>query len=140
MYRKLSWIFIIVTTLIMAGCGPLYETSYSFAPPSTSQGKMCVLQCQQSKTLCQRLCTSDNSNCKLRARSDAQFQYEQYVSAQTAARQPVTKTLNDFYNPFQCLPKSCHCAADYRSCFQLCGGDVTEQRTCVANCGKQQNL
>ena len=126
--------------LFLSACGPMYQTSYTYTPPVSMRGKMCVMQCQKQKSLCERLAQSNQTNCKLRARDDARFKYESYVSRQRSKGRKVKKTLEDFYSPWACRSsaRSSGCTNDYRACYQLCGGKISSRRQCVAFCDKQK--
>ena len=128
---------LILMTLMLNACGPVYKTTYTYVPPHGSKGKMCTMQCQQSKSLCQRLCDSDYRNCATNARQDARFRYEEYLSERRAQGKTAEKTLDNFYSTYECERQSCGCNDDYRSCFQMCGGQVIPHQTCVAFCDQQ---
>lgn len=118
----------------LTACGPMYKTKYRYSPPKDGRGKMCVMQCNNSKKLCTRLCQNQNANCISRARDDARFRYEQYVSRRKAAGKPTERDLDSFYNPSVCSLQSCGCDSDYRACYEMCGGKVESYRECVAFC------
>ena len=123
---------LLITSFITA-CGPMYTTTYSYVGPKDTKGQMCVMQCQQSKSLCQRLCSSESENCKSRAMGDARFKYEEYLSERRSQGKTAEKNMNSFYDSSEC-GRTCNCDDDYRSCFQLCGGQVIPQTTCTAFC------
>ena len=41
-----------LSMVLLAGCGPIYETQYTLQPPATPQEQMCVMQCEQIKNQC----------------------------------------------------------------------------------------
>jgi hypothetical protein len=121
---------------LLYGCGPVYETSYSFKAPKDSNGAMCVMQCSNTKQLCRRLCSTDDQNCKEMAHEQARFEYEAYLSKQRISGLPINRDLNSFYDPLQCSRSQCHCEEDYRACYSMCGGKVITHKKCVAFCGE----
>lgn len=121
----------------LAGCGPMYETTYTYVAPSGAAGKRCVRQCTQSKQLCQRVCHRDENACMKRARRDARGQLKQYRHQRQRQGLPVEKNLNDFLDTSLCQSRNCGCDDDYRACFQMCGGELVPHRKCVAFCDKQ---
>lgn len=135
---KKAFLILMGFLLILTGCGPIYRTTYSYVPPANERGKMCVIQCQTSKKMCENLCEAKNSECTYRERDKAHFEYESYVRKQEMEHQPVLRDLDSFYNRSACSQFSCGCEEDYRSCYQLCGGQVVEHRECVAFCNKAQ--
>lgn len=125
---------LLIIAMFMVACSSVYDTSYSYQSPVSQSGKQCTVQCLQTKNSCQQLCQNDSPACKARARERARLDYNDYVSSQNIAGKPVTRDLNSFYDPLQCASPSCNCEADFRACYQLCGGQVKEEKTCVANC------
>lgn len=135
--RLLSILGFIAVTLLLSACGPIYQTTYSYIPPASDTGKMCATQCQQNQSMCQQLCNSRADTCQSNARSQAMYAYEEYKSEQISQGQPVTETLNDFYDDSQCSNMNCGCSDSYNSCFTTCGGQIIPKSTCVAFCNKQ---
>ncbi len=134
MMKKTIGILLGAACLLLWGCGPVYETSYTYQSPKSMQGKRCVSQCRQSRTMCKRLCTSETENCKLRARDDASYRYREYVARQRIAHRPIERTPDSFYSAAHCSRKSCSCEEDYRACFEMCGGEAIAVKRCVAFC------
>lgn len=119
------WCLLLISLFISA-CGPMRPTSYTYVPPKDAKGKVCTMQCQQSKSSCQRLCDSEAENCKSRAMGEARLKYDSYLSEQRSKGEPVEKDLNSFYSSDSCV-EHCNCTTDYQSCFQLCGGELIPQ-------------
>ncbi len=123
---------------ILCACGPIYHTDYSYSPPTSSSGKSCIAQCQQSQFLCQQLNDSRKQNCINTAKQDALYRYELYKSTQLSQKKPIEKTLDSF----MILPYDCNisqdCEAQYRTCFTTCGGKVFAKTRCVYNCDNQK--
>lgn len=135
----MSRLFALCLTLLalLAGCGPMYETQYSFTPPSSPEGRMCVSQCQNSRTMCRQSCSMEQQACRNEARSRAMIEYQAYANKQIANKQPVKKSPSDFEYYSSCGTSSCEsrCEADYRSCFaDVCGGRITSRQVCTAFC------
>ena len=60
-----------VLVLAVVGCGPIYETVYSYQPPRSGEGKMCAGQCQQTSRYCKQNCQMAEQTCKANAQRDA---------------------------------------------------------------------
>lgn len=131
------YLFLFVVLIGLAGCGPMYETTYTYVAPSGAAGKRCVQQCTQSKQLCKRICHKDENACMIRAKKDARGQFRNYKERQQREGLPIEKNLNDFLDNDQCQRRDCGCEGDYRACFQMCGGELVPHRKCVAFCDKQ---
>ncbi len=127
------WICLVA---LMTGCGPVYKREYSFVPPKSNVAKMCTAQCVQSKNTCQQMCNLNTENCRLRARQDAIYQYEQYKRDRRHDGKDIQKNLSDFDHGSLCS-SSCNCEPSYRECYSACGGEVLQRDVCVAFCDKQ---
>lgn len=111
--------------LFVSGCGPRYKTQYTYQPPASPEGKNCMLQCDNIKQQCRtnedyryRACESENrvarleySNC-ISEKRDHCFDRSQFCGSRNYKR----------------------CDADYRICYQNCGGIVTSSLVCVSGC------
>lgn len=140
MKKILLMVSLCLSFTLLAGCGPIYQTHYSYQPPASMQARRCIVQCQQNQTQCSFACTAQNNQCERLAQQSAKFQYEAYVNQQETAGKPVTETVNDFFNDSQCqMQQSCQCHSQYNQCYQLCGGQVIQHKKCVAFCGKQND-
>lgn len=135
MKKSLSIITLLIQILFITACGPVYESQYTLIPPKSDVSKMCTSQCIQTKSFCEQGCRAENDNCKLRAQQSALYEYNEYKSEQVRIGQPVSKTIRDFDRSYSCS-NSCNCESTYRDCFSACGGQVIENKVCVAFCDK----
>ncbi len=126
-----------LAVIILSGCGPIYRTDYSYKPPKSSAGKMCISQCLQNKSFCEESCQVRNENCKMRAHEDALFQFEAYKREQLKNNQPIQRTVSDFDSSSYRCNNSCDCTPSFNACYSACGGQVLENKVCVAFCDKQ---
>lgn len=51
-----------------------------------------------------------------------------------ALQNPPQPTLHSFLNTDHCSPERCRCDNDHDQCFQVCGGQLSRDTRCVANC------
>ena len=133
---------LLAVAVLLTACTsrPVYETVYSYQPPVGEQGKRCVSQCNQSKTLCKRLCNAESSDCVAQARLKAKKAYHSYLSEREARGLLADRTQDSFINSRACLSnRQCHCENDFKACVELCGGRAIPKRRCVANCGDVTN-
>jgi hypothetical protein len=119
-----------LTALLLAACGPIYETQYRYHPPADSEGRACASQCQTSKLQCRDTTELKADNSRLRCEADSRDQYERCLS-----------TSNSEQSRNSCQRRSCSanpdygiCEADYRTCFAGCGGNVDAVQVCTFNC------
>jgi len=136
---KAKLLIIAIIALFLAGCGPMYDTYYTYQAPQSIQGRQCIITCQQARTVCRSAKMTEENMCQSRAEQDARFQYAEYRSHQRAIGKPVTKDLNYFYNGFGCgggMTDFPGCTANFNDCYTMCGGRVLVHKRCVAFCGK----
>lgn len=120
----------ILVAVLLAGCGPLYRTTYDYTPPRDRIGRLCSAQCATTREVCR-------GNADNRAQS-------QYSQCEIEAQQQYYECLNSAKDSKQrsiCFLRQCdshtdyrYCDDDYRSCYSACGGRVTPQKHCVLNC------
>jgi hypothetical protein len=138
MQKRLSCFALVISLMVaLTGCGPIYNTEYSYIPPATDMGKMCVNQCITNKTLCQQMCQMRNDSCRTQSRQNALFDYQMYKHRQKANKQPITKDLSAFdRGGYECNSR-CDCDFSFNQCYSACGGQVQEHKVCVMFCDKQ---
>ncbi|MBP2302266.1 hypothetical protein [Azospirillum picis] len=125
---------------LLSACGPVYETQYSLTPPASPEGRLCVSQCQQNRSLCRQNCGLAEQACVSDARARARYDYQAYVATRKAEKAPIKKSISDFDHSSSCGSSSCEarCDADYRDCFGgACGGRVSATQVCTAFCDKE---
>lgn len=111
-------LFILFAAGILTACGPIYKTQYSYAPPKSSAGMMCITNCSSTKNSCRQIEELKAENCKTRIELAYQYckQHEKY-----------------------CYRESCYsnyttCENEYNTCYQNCGGSITTNQVCTAFC------
>lgn len=133
-YSIFTCLFLAIT---LAGCGPIYQTHYSYVPPHSSVGKMCIAQCVQSKSTCQQMCQMKEQNCQYQSREEARYSYSEYKHDRKKHGKAVKKELRDFDSGRYSCHQSCDCDETFNSCYDACGGKVVESRVCTMFCDKQ---
>ena len=113
--QKIVGLTIAFLCYLSVGCGPIYDTKYSFTLPETPQGKMCVSGCERTKFLCERDENRKQENCERQAKR-------------------VCEGRRDCYGSPDCLVDYSQCESRYRRCYQDCGGTVESRKVCVMGC------
>jgi hypothetical protein len=131
LFRALLISFIVS---LLSSCGSIYGTAYSYQPPKSASGKMCVEQCVKTKNHCQQSCRMQDQSCRMTEHKHAYYRFQQYRNQQTALGKPVKKSVNDFDNSYFQCNVTCHCPIEFNSCYQRCGGIVTQHQECTAFC------
>lgn len=124
-----------LVALLVAGCGPIYDTKYQYTPPRDPQGKMCAAQCQQTQTYCRATCEANRQNCLAYERDRGMDAYDRYARERRREHKPIKRSPDSFVETYHCS-NSCEdgCATDYRQCYGTCGGRVTAHQVCTAFC------
>ncbi|MCB0353892.1 MAG: hypothetical protein KDD64_10220 [Bdellovibrionales bacterium] len=114
---------------LLFGCGPQMRTTYHFVPPETPEGRACIYQCENIQLQCDQLDQSEYSRCLDRAEDD----YRRCEDRNVYRRQDDQEYCYRSYCP---SPDGERCKERHRSCYQSCGGQVSSETVCVANCDK----
>jgi len=120
----------VIAALLVMSCGPIYETNYRYTPPSDPLSRSCVTQCLADKGQCRNTADLKAENQRLRCELDARDDYERCLTNSKGEQ-----------GRSSCNRRTCsdnaqygQCEADYRTCFQSCGGIIDEERVCTFNC------
>jgi hypothetical protein len=132
------YIFLLaLMTGFLTACGPIYQTQYSYVPPRSPMGNMCLAQCIQGKSMCEQMSQMRSDSCRMQSRQDAMFRYQVYRDGQIARGQPIHRRPNDFdYGSFGCNSSGDTCTHNFNMCYQSCGGQVMAQQVCTAFCNR----
>lgn len=131
---KIIHVFLLILTLSLLACSPVYKTDYTFIPPERESGRTCILQCENSKLLCEQLQDTKYNSCLQRAELNYQS-CESRKIYRIDYKSGDTKCVENCY----CYRSSCSrdektCGTQYRGCYQTCGGKVRSKTYCVSNC------
>ena len=129
--KSLSFLCLV---LALFACSAKYEKYYEFSYEPNTQSKQCIEQCVKTKSKCLSLCTNDDELCKKNSTLQANLEYNNYVKEKMIEGKTINRDLDSYYAPLQCSKVSCDCEADYRACYQMCGGVVKMKKRCVAHC------
>ncbi len=111
--------------LLITGCGPVYETQYSYRKPPTQEGIACTFQCENLHLQCTHNKELRQQNCETNNRI-MQLEYEQCV-----ANKGEDKCSRDSNS---CEIDLDSCKDTYNRCYTSCGGSVSSRVICVEDC------
>lgn len=111
----------LIMVLLFAGCSSTSTTVYSYSPPTSPDGRICVDECKQSQNTCTQLCSKESPQCIYEAQQKAQKEHQAYATSQQMAGKPVSLTPESFYDDTHCAHTGCGCEHQYKICYQLCG-------------------
>jgi len=123
-------VFAVIAALLVVACGPIYETNYRFTPPSDPLSRPCVTQCLADKSQCRNIAELKAENANLRCERDARDDYERCLGNAKGDQGKSSCNRRSCSSPVE----TGFCEADYRTCFQSCGGVIDEERVCTFNC------
>lgn len=128
-------LFLLPIIFLIAGCGPVYETHYSYIPPHTQHGRECLNQCLTQRSFCRSQCATQKQACHAEADVAAMPAYLESAHQARKSGQPDYETVSDFADYSAC-DTNCGCGSTYRQCFTNCGGTVIANTICTAFCPK----
>jgi len=127
----------VILCLLLASCGPVYRTNYTYIPPKAWRGRQCVNKCLKERTYCNIECRKTYQSCIYGAQEASKPAYRAYVKQRTAAGKEIWANPNDFADTYNCN-KNCNCEPQYRQCYTNCGGQVVGTTVCVADCSQKK--
>ena len=127
---KIFWVACL--TGLLGGCGPQFVTKYSYEPPSTAEGRICAMQCENSRAQCVQLVDMERQNCEIREQQ-RRLAYDLCVS-QSNKKAKETGCYMQYEFCGGGWEARERCTAPYNSCYAVCGGQVSSQTVCVSNC------
>ena len=77
--RAFRYMAVMLVAVFAVACGSVCETVYTFTPPESERGKICVNQCEQIKQSCYLNCNFESQACFQDAWREARIQYREYV-------------------------------------------------------------
>jgi hypothetical protein len=119
------------------GCSQTYETRYTFTPPHSAEGKLCVTTCRKISPACKRNCRLEEQAYLTGERRFVQGRNTDYASKRHATNLLGPKSTSVFENDFHgalSSPSERGRNKDHRIYFQTRGGRVTAETVCTAYC------
>ncbi len=113
----------------LSACGPMYQTVYDFEPPADSSGGYCIGRCESDRARCIDNVRYDYERC------DQNAQMEQQSCRDRLSWEGKKEKWYDC-GKTSCSNDTDPCEADYRGCYQSCGGRVTSRQECYMNCSQ----
>ena len=124
-------ISIIGAALFLYGCGPVYQTNYSYKLPNSSRGRQCINQCLWRQNTCSSRCQRNFNNCQSNAEYFASKQKRECYKHHGKHCDWINANDNN-------CQRTCGCDGMYRTCYSNCGGQVIPHTQCVMFCKSAQ--
>lgn len=124
-------------SIFLGACGPIYQTTYRYQAPVTSEGRMCANSCLDKMSACKSQCETEAAQCRHIKSLEGENAYLRYLNEQKTKGAKADKTLINFQD-FSSCSNGCQerCENVHRICHVNCGGDVLEERRCTAFCDR----
>lgn len=126
---------IVLASVLMSACGPVYSTSYSYVPPKSYRGRMCLNQCLSQKSMCQNNCSMLKQSCHMQANAMAEPAYHAYLHQMKRQGKTPWRNISYFADYSSCRD-NCGCQGNYRQCYTSCGGRIIPHTVCTMFCPK----
>lgn len=125
----------IVSIFLLAACGPVYETDYTYVNPKSFSGKKCVRQCLTQRTGCRQSCQRQYNSCQAQAATMSELDYR---ISQVIAKDKKHSNPQPYRRSYDShCTNNCGCTETYNTCFSTCGGQIIPHTRCVAFCDKK---
>lgn len=113
--------------LLFTACGPVYRTNYTLNEPATDVGRLCSKNVIEMSNTCLQGCQQMARKCEDAGR------FGTSMTLGSGGQLGMYQTLGDQRD---CSPRQCEetCLAAARKAHINCGGTVTEETVCTANC------
>jgi hypothetical protein len=119
---------------LIAACGPLYHTTYTYVAPVSVSTRECVQDCAMETQDCVARTEHYYRMCEREDEDMAEDAFRRYRRAREEQKLPLKKSVWDFKSMSCSSYQSEHkaqCDAHYNSCFTHCGGQIIPKRECV---------
>lgn len=101
--QKGLFLLVILSSLFLSSCSPVYKVAYDLKPPKTAQGLACITGCQKQLQRCDQQCAVQFKQCSIKQQQQAkkllpglQYEYPQKMRSWQAARLRYERDL-DWY-------------------------------------------
>ena len=131
---------------LLAGCGPVYQTTYSYVMPKGKEARQCIRECLSQKQACNLQCDKQKKKCQARNQQSELLSDLVNMKARREEARHYHKHGKHHHRHYSRYPYSsysrvscdteCGCDANYRVCYTSCGGQVIPHTVCVAGCKK----
>ena len=141
--KNIYLITLLVICSILVGCGPVYQTSYLFKPPTTENGRNCANRCLSKQQECYHQCQNITAQCE--SRKEVANLAEALVESWKKSSLSTDKPHNPSATRYRSHQTDCQkdeqkcmsrCDSIHRLCHENCGGVVIREVTCIRNCDK----
>jgi hypothetical protein len=126
----------VLAAAVLSGCAKpravTCKTEYEFHPPTSYEGKMCLMKCEKERKQCRDDKELQYKNCEHHGRM-VRLEFERCIASgatncYSAVAPPCERPCDSSG------PCSDSCNMEYRHCYESCGGSVTSKEVCNNGC------
>jgi hypothetical protein len=125
---KFLWL---LATLTLTACGPVYKTDYTYIPPENATARQCLNQCLGMQSACRARAEDRAARENTACQQNAMVNYSVCLATAKSDAERNRCSSSSYCNQ---QPNLSVCDAEYRQCYQNCGGTVISQERCVSGC------
>lgn len=116
---------------LLVACGPIYRTDYSYIPPESASGRQCLNQCLGMQSMCRATAENRASQSNAACQQSALLKYTTCLATARSDQERGRCSSSSYCNESANYSR---CDAEYRMCYQNCGGEVLSRQVCVMGC------
>lgn len=121
----LTRLIISLIIILLSGCA-----HQKLTPEQVS----CKVMCAKRLESCCAVCKHNCKNCSISASQSAVKNYREFKHQQCVQGDMISRNLQSYRDPLQCLKTTCECDADYKVCIQSCTGLIHKRLQVSPTC------
>lgn len=127
--RTTLTLLIAVFTCLVSGCHTTTTMTHT-----VQTGVSCLSICKERLQSCQETCTNDCRHCAYQSAQSSAKHYHHYQCEQAIQGKEITRELQSYRDPLQCLKNTCACKTDYHVCVEACKGVIHKNLQVLPTC------
>jgi hypothetical protein len=113
--NSLLRVLFFIALYCLSGCATQEKTALN-----SQTLNQCKMICVQHLEFCQKNCKNNCPTCSSDSNYSSRLNYCKYVHEEQVQGGYITRGLNSYRDPLQCLKVSCNCPSDFITCNQYC--------------------
>lgn len=127
MKNKNGFLFVLLMMFMLTACNT--APKYTYIPPRSCLGKMCITGCMNKRTHCRQMCDVHKIECAEENHERAYYRYIIHHDEQLASNKPnVKKFIMNFDDSLCCNNLTCNCEINFNQCYLECGGMIIKDK------------
>jgi hypothetical protein len=127
--RQFMPIFMCAVVMMFSACANLKS-----GDSNNAHSASCKAACLEQLKTCNATCDDDCEQCVADAKMAASRDYETFIHQQTVQGGLISRDLNSYRDPLQCVKTTCNCRADFHQCLESCTGIIHKRLQSPLTC------